>query len=346
MKLTLSVRFLLHIIDILHAMGFSRKASLDIAGLNLDDMPDVKSRVSLDRIADIFNAAETYLDEPYVGLIAGYKFRIGNYAQTGNIYSYCRNIQQVIFTNAKYQQLAIDAGDISYDQELDPETGTIRHFMCFQPYDVDPIYYRHVIESILGSYGTAYRWLSWSSGENFVQIDLPYAAPNKDALHQRIYRGPIRYGQPHARFEFSETTMHHQLSTYDKDKFIRAEAQLTALLKSDDFNASLKGAVKMAMRDALREDKVGTHIVAKRMGKSWNVLRRELIEAGLSYRELLETVRKEAFHACLAEKRSFSDIAQELGYNDQAAFTKAFKRWYGVSPRQWKAAYQIGQTKP
>jgi len=344
MKMTLSIRFMLEQISRLESLGLSREACLRVAKLTSADCQNVSFRVSIDHLVDVFNYAEKTLKNPNIGLAAGFKFRVSNYAQTGNIYGYCRNMPQVIMTNAKYQQIAIDAGSISYDQELDGQTGQIRHFMAFQPYMEDVDRYRHVIDAIAGAYCTAYRWLSWSSGQDILHIALPYRTPADSSEHERLFRCPIAFNQPTLRLEFSEKTIYHQISTYDAEKFARAEAQLLALIDSAEFCDSLQIAVKMAMRALLETGKIGTHIVAERMDKTWSVLRRELLEAKLSYRDLLENVRQEMFHECLEQDKPFSIIAQDLGYNDQAAFTKAFKRWYGVSPRQWKAAYQIGQT--
>jgi len=343
MKMTLSMRFMLEQFEQLEALGFIRERAMRAAKVNKDNLNNPIERISLDRMLNVFNHAEDVIKDPNVGLNAGFKFRVSAYTKTGNIYGYCRNIAQVITTNAKYQQLAIDAGEISYEQELHEQTRHIRHFMTFRPYMDNVQMYRHVIDSIAGAYCTAYRWLSWSSGQDILHIDLPYAEPEDLSVHNRLFRCPLRFNQPHLRLEFSEKTMYHELATHDLEKFTRAELRLNALLETTELCDGLKTAVKVAMRSALENGKIGTHIVAQRMDKTWSTLRNELLEANLSYRDLLENVRQELFHELLDQDKPLSQIAQHLGYNDQAAFSKAFKRWYGVSPRQWKAAYQIAQ---
>lgn len=344
MKLTLSIRFMLEQFERLEALGFARAAAMQAANLTPQDCESLDTRVPLKHMVEMFKAAEIALDDPNIGLHSGFNFRVATYAKTGSIYGYCKNMPQVIKTNAKYQRIAIDAGEISYEQSLDVETGHIRHFMTFNPYMNDVETYRHVIDSIAGAYCTAYRWLSWSSGEDVLHMDLPYNVPDDTSEHERLFRCPIRFNQPCLRMEFSEKNIGHDITTYDPEKFARAEAELMAVLDSEDQCDGLKIAVKTAMRASLENGKIGTHIIAERMDKTWSVLRRQLTDANLSYRDLLEKTRQEMFHECLERGRSFSEISQDLAYNDQAAFTKAFKRWYGVSPRQWKAAYQIAQT--
>jgi len=38
----------------------------------------------------------------------------------------------------------------------------------------------------------------------------------------------------------------------------------------------------------------------------------------------------------MRDGRSLTEIAQSLGYNDQSAFTRAFKNWYGIAPSDYK----------
>ncbi len=344
MRMTLSTRFMLDLFDRLEALGLPQKRAFHIANMIPEDCENLLARVPLERMAAVFNHAAQVLKDPYIGLNVGFKFRISAYSQTGIIYSYCQNMPQVILTNAKYQQLAIDAGDITYDQELDEHTRQIRHFMTFRPLMRDMKTYRHVIDSIAASYCTTYNWLIWSSGQGILQVDFPYDEPTDLFAYHRLFKCRLRFNQPYLRIEFSEKTMYHEIATYDAEKFARAEAKLMGLLKGSELCDKLKVAIKTAMHAALKNGSVSTHIIADRMETTWAALRKDMEEAGLSYRYLLEDVRREIFHASLSEDKTFSIIAQDLGYNDQAAFTKAFKRWYGVSPRQWKSAYLLGQT--
>jgi AraC-like DNA-binding protein len=61
-------------------------------------------------------------------------------------------------------------------------------------------------------------------------------------------------------------------------------------------------------------------------------LRRHLSEAGTSYRELVDDVRKERALCLLEAEQSISSIAQHLGFSDATAFARAFRRWTGRAP--------------
>jgi len=79
-------------------------------------------------------------------------------------------------------------------------------------------------------------------------------------------------------------------------------------------------------------------IVAKAAGMSVRSLQRHLSEAGLTYSRLIEQVRyDQAVKLLKYPDVKLIDIAADLGYTDSANFTRAFKRWTSISPREFRA---------
>ena len=82
-------------------------------------------------------------------------------------------------------------------------------------------------------------------------------------------------------------------------------------------------------------ESVSVHDCAELVGMSCRSLQRRLSLCGTSYNELIDQVRFDAAKQLLnCDDLSVSDISAELGYGDSANFTRAFRRWAGVSPRQ------------
>ena len=66
-------------------------------------------------------------------------------------------------------------------------------------------------------------------------------------------------------------------------------------------------------------------------------MQRLLKEEGCSYRELSEQVLFKQSQVMLStEQFSVLEVSLALGYSDTANFTRAFKRWSGLSPTQYK----------
>ena len=83
--------------------------------------------------------------------------------------------------------------------------------------------------------------------------------------------------------------------------------------------------------------------VAQAARCSVRTLQRRLREAGLTYSGLLDEVRLEIAAQMLAEAgKRVIDIALDLGYSDQANFTRAFRRWAGVPPSEYRRL-RVGQ---
>ncbi|AYC33250.1 AraC family transcriptional regulator [Pseudomonas cavernae] len=76
--------------------------------------------------------------------------------------------------------------------------------------------------------------------------------------------------------------------------------------------------------------------LASELHMTSRTLRRRLEEQGTSFRQLLEEVRQALAEELLATGLNLEEIAERLGYGEASNFTHAFKRWKGVSPRQYR----------
>ena len=103
-----------------------------------------------------------------------------------------------------------------------------------------------------------------------------------------------------------------------------------------DRRPALEIAVRARLRDQLRQGRVDGASVARALGISERTMRRRLAELGTTFRDVLESFRAaESERMLLAGNRSLAEIAQLLGYNDQSAWTKAFRRAHGQTPAVW-----------
>ncbi len=77
--------------------------------------------------------------------------------------------------------------------------------------------------------------------------------------------------------------------------------------------------------------------IAANLHVSERTLKRKLAELNLSYSSLLDTVRlRDASHFLEKTELSIDDIASRLGYQDPANFSRAFRRWLGITPSQYR----------
>lgn len=113
----------------------------------------------------------------------------------------------------------------------------------------------------------------------------------------------------------------------------QAESLLKALPSPDEFEQKLR----QALIHSLHTGEPTLENVANRLAVSPRTLQRRLSDKGVQFQAILERTRYELAQQYFYEKRlSLTDIALLLGYSEQSAFNRAFKRWTGKSPRQMR----------
>ena len=91
-------------------------------------------------------------------------------------------------------------------------------------------------------------------------------------------------------------------------------------------------------------------LVAGAMGTSVRTLQRRLRATGSTYADVVQRVRYAAARRMLrSRRRRIGEIAASLGYSDPAHFTRAFQRWTGLTPRDFRCRDRpscIGDRRP
>ena len=97
--------------------------------------------------------------------------------------------------------------------------------------------------------------------------------------------------------------------------------------------------VRRLLIDLLPSGKAGQELVSSRLNRSASTLQRQLQGEGLTYRVVLESTQRNLAETYLRDnKHSHAQIAYLLGFSDQSNFSRAFKRWTSMSPRQYQAS--------
>jgi AraC-like DNA-binding protein len=111
-----------------------------------------------------------------------------------------------------------------------------------------------------------------------------------------------------------------------------------ALSRHPTHRATFQLAVENAIAPLLPHGKARAAEIARRLGLSQRTFSRRLSLEGLTFSEAVEHVRRDLAEQYLADQGlSISQIAWLLGYQEVSAFTHAFKRWTGNTPRNARA---------
>ena len=95
--------------------------------------------------------------------------------------------------------------------------------------------------------------------------------------------------------------------------------------------------IRRAIMSRIPQGETEIQSVARSLATSARSLQRRLSAAGTSYQELLDSTRREAATGYLQDRRlSIGEVAYLLGYSEPPAFHRAFKRWNGITPQEFR----------
>ena len=112
----------------------------------------------------------------------------------------------------------------------------------------------------------------------------------------------------------------------------RCQDELTRLAKSQKLSAQVR-SIMLERQNNLPS----LAVIARMLNLTPRTLHRRLIDEGSSYRDIIEYVRHQlAMDYLLDQQITIKEIAFMLGYSDLASFRRAFKRWTGKTPSEYR----------
>jgi AraC-like DNA-binding protein len=124
------------------------------------------------------------------------------------------------------------------------------------------------------------------------------------------------------------------------------EAQANDILARLPARAGLALEVQRALAARVAGGDMGIDSLARQLAMSGRTLQRRLAAEGVSYQALLEDARKEAAERYISESiLAIGEVAYLVGYSEPAAFHRAFKRWFGVTPEGFRRKQREGRER-
>ena len=186
------------------------------------------------------------------------------------------------------------------------------------------------VEAALGCVLNLARWMT--NGRFAPRAELfAHAARADTAAYEALLDSAVRFGQPCDGVVMDAAMLDCGL--------IQAGTQLHAHLRAlaDEMLASLQqGSVSARVQQLIRQHpRWGKERIGEQLGMSGRHLNRKLAEEGISFKSLRETLLDDLAVQALRSGQSVAAVGEKLGFSDENAFTRAFRRWRGQTPAQF-----------
>ncbi|MGG7644191.1 AraC family transcriptional regulator [Rhodovulum sp. YNF3179] len=170
-----------------------------------------------------------------------------------------------------------------------------------------------------------------------VEVLVRHPAPRSIAAHEAWFGCPVRFGADLDAILYADETLARRNILGDEGISRYLTTQLDAELSELTRAPALVAQAKAAIAQALSEGTPKMAEIARGLGLSARSFHRRLSEHGVSFQSLTEETRRDLAEALLRdESHSLAEIAFLIGFSDQSAFTRAFKRWVGTTPATYR----------
>ena len=167
-----------------------------------------------------------------------------------------------------------------------------------------------------------------------VELTCP-ATVHPDAYRDAL-RAPVQFNSEVGSIHFDKDTLNEPLPHGTPDIAKATDKIAEQYIEALDPH-KVASQVRRLLIDLLPSGKVDQGMVSSQLHRSTSTLQRQLQAEGLSYRDVLESTQRGLAENYLRDRKySHAQISYLLGFSEQSNFSRAFKRWTSLSPRQYQ----------
>ncbi len=310
--------------------GLGLDACLVGTGLDLSVLADPGAEIDAGQeLLLIGNLVAALGHIPGIGLKAGSRYQLNTYGIWGFAMLSSATFRGAAHLGLRYLDLTYAFHGMCLE-EIDDQA----HFLLDQR-NVPVELRNFILERDLAGMLNIQRELT-SSPIPLIAVYLTLPAPADSHLYRELLGLEPIFNAAENRLVFASALLDRPLPGANPQVMQHCEQQCQALLAKRRVRAGLSGRIRdrlLAQPGRLPD----MEQLANELHMTTRTLRRRLLEENTSYRQLLEEVRQALAEELLATGAlTLEEIAERLGYGEVSNFMHAFKRWKGVTPRQYR----------
>jgi AraC-like DNA-binding protein len=328
LQATVSLSWAHGVLKAAQQLGASREQVLAQAGIDVAEAQC--ERWPIDDITRLWHAAAQCTQDPGFGLKAGSMAGPASFNVVSALLQSAPSLREAIALLQKFQHLISDGGRF---QMIAGESASwlVYHarqgMLAFSP---------HQVEAVLAAVVSFSRWISGAPVRpRRVQFSQAQAGPL--AGYREVFACPVAFGQAFSGVLLDNALLDAALPQADAQQARwhqqRAQTRLAALSTPDTMVQGLRAwiAAQLQNQPPTRSQ------AARALGMTERTLARRMQLLQLSFTVLLDEARRDAaLQAVEHTDRALAEVGQSLGFAEPSTFWRAFRRWTGHTPSQWR----------
>ena len=283
-------------------------------------------------LIDMLHVAEELTGTIGIGALTGGYLRPSAMTDLGHAMVASNTLEEMIKMYRVYQPLLLQIGLTDVEKKGDSA------FVSWESDISAPDYLRPYVEKFFGGVATFGRWVTWDQDMQMIGMHFQHSPPSDLTTYEDVFRCPVYFNSERNVMEVPRSLMEHPMPQPNPALVANIKLSMDRDLAELNKPLSASREVSQTIRAILIQGSPSIIRVAETLGTTERTLRRRLKGEETSYRDILETVRKETCEFELKRGTSaIASLAQALGYSEQSAFTRAFKEWYSMPPSQYIA---------
>ncbi len=331
---TIAICFVTAALESVRARRLDADELLRKVGLSPALLRAPQARVSAKQYSALWRLVAATLDDEFFGQDSR-RMKSGSFAMLCHAVVHCRTLAQALERSLRFYALILD--DIRATLVKDGQYARIE----LQPRSAGaaPRVFAHELLLML-LYGVA----CWLVGRRIAiaRAEFSYAEPAHSAEYRLMYCANLAFERPHTSIAFDLSCLNLPV--------VQNERTVKDFLRKAPENILLKykngGSVSARIRRRLRQRLPGAvpefETLAGELHMTTATLRRRLHEEGASFQSIKDQLRRDLAVGYLSHSdRSVMDIALELGFSERSAFHRAFRKWTGAAPGEFRRSRQM-----
>jgi len=311
------------------ARGVDRATLLAAAGIAPAMLDSPRARVSPVQYGKLWHAIADALDDEFFGQDA-HPMRRGSFAMLCHAALGARDGAQALARIAGFMRLVLD--ELTFEPHIDEKSVRIILRDAHAPKTM----FAYATGFIL-----VYGLLSWLLGRRIPVLDAQLRCPEPpDSDEYRLmFCDALRFDQPQTCIDLApECAALPVVQTASTLKGFLRGAPANFIVKYRN-PASLAARIRQRLRHTAPADWPEADRIAAALNMAEATLRRRLQQEGLTLQAIKDALRRDLAIGRLAESdESVADIAAALGFAEPSAFRRAFRKWTGVRPADYRRA--------